>query len=130
MTNLMNALAQAGVLELIEAGTYTTTETGTGVDVSAWEGIGIAVLSSAAGGGTTPTLDVKLQDCDTVGGTYADIPGATFTQVDDTAGGSVEVITFDVSAAMGFVLAVGTIAGGGGQTFDFSVTVLGIPKAA
>ena len=29
----------------------------------------------------TGTLDAKVQECDTVGGTYADITGAAFTQV-------------------------------------------------
>lgn len=130
MSNLMNALAQAGVLRAIVAGTYTSTETGTGVDVSAWDGIAVAVLDSSLGGGTTPTLNVTLEDSDAVGGTYAAIPGAAFVEVDDTAGGSTQVIAFDVGAANGFVRAVGTIAGGGSETFDFSVTLLGIPKAA
>lgn len=130
MSNLMNALVNASVLRLIVAGTYTTTETGTGVDVSALDGMAVAVLDSSLGTDTNPTLNVKLQSCATVGGTYADIPGATFVEVDDTAGGSTQVIAFDVSAAKGFVLAVGTIAGTGSPSFDFSVTLLGIPKAA
>lgn len=130
MSNLMNALAHASVLRLIVAGTYTTTETGTGVDLSALEGIAVAILDSSAGADTDPTLNVKLQDDPAVGGTYADIPGATFVEVDDTVGGSTQIITFDVSAAKGFVRAVGTIGGTGSPTFDFSVTVVGIAKAA
>jgi len=126
----MNALAQASVLRLIVAGTYTTTETGTGVDVSALDGVAAAILDSSLGTDTDPTLNVKLQDCATVGGAYEDIPGATFVEVDDTAGGSTQIISFDVSAAKAFVLAVGTIGGTGSPSFDFSVTLIGMAKAA
>lgn len=126
----MNALAHASILRLIVAGTYTTTETGTGVDVSAFDGVGAAILDSSLGTDTNPTLNVKLQDCDTVGGSYTDIVGATFVEVDDTAGGSTQIISFDLSAAKAFVLAIGTIAGTGTPSFDFSVTLIGIPKAA
>jgi hypothetical protein len=38
-------------------------------------------LDSAAGGGSSPTLDIKLTECATTGGTYTDLSGATFTQV-------------------------------------------------
>lgn len=130
MSNLMNALAQASVLRLIVAGTYTTTETGTGVDVSALDGVAAAILDSSLGTDTDPTLNVKLQDCATVGGSYEDIPGATFVEVDDTAGGSTQIISFDVAAAKAFVLAVGTIGGTGTPSFDFSVTLIGMAKAA
>ena len=126
----MNALAQASVLRLIVAGTYTATETGTGVDVSALDGVAAAILDSSLGTDTDPTLNVKLQDCATVGGAYEDIPGATFVEVDDTAGGSTQIISFDVSAAKAFVLAVGTIGGTGSPSFDFSVTLIGMAKAA
>ena len=126
----MNALAQASVLRLIVAGTYTTTETGTGVDVSALDGVAAAILDSSLGTDTDPTLNVKLQDCATVGGSYEDIPGATFVEVDDTAGGSTQIISFDVAAAKAFVLAVGTIGGTGTPSFDFSVTLIGMAKAA
>lgn len=30
--------------------------------------------------GTSATVDVKIQECDTLGGTYADVAGAAFTQ--------------------------------------------------
>jgi len=129
LPNLMNALAMAGVKRGILPGTYTSTETGTGVDCTAWDGMAVAVLDCAAGTGTTPTLNVKLQSCATVDGTYADISGAVFTEVDDTEGGSTQIIAFPVSAAAAFVRAVGTIAGTT-PSFDFSVTLVGMPKVA
>lgn len=129
MSNLMNALVHAGVLELIVPAAMTETTTGTGVDVSAYEGMAVAVLHSAAGTGTTPTMNVKLRSCATVDGTYVDIAGATFVEVDDTEGGSIQVISFNVSAAMGFVLALATIAGTT-PSFTASAALLGIAKAA
>lgn len=127
--NLMSALSHANGLELIAPSVNTTTATGTGVDVTAYEGVAVAVLDTTDGTGTTPTLDVKLQSCDTVGGTYADITGATFTQVTDGSGsGGVEVIAFVVANAKAFVRAVATIAGSTPE-FTLSVTFLGMKKA-
>lgn len=123
----MNALTLANVLQQIVAGTYTSTETGTGVDVTAAEGMAIAVLNSSDGGGTTPTLDVKLQSCSTVGGAYEDISGATFTQITDSGGG-VQMIAFNIAAVEAFVRALGTITGSS-PTFDFSVTLIYMKKA-
>jgi hypothetical protein len=125
--NLLNALAQGNVLQGIVAGTYTATETGTGVDMSAGEGVAVAILNCSDGTGTSPTLDVKLQSCATVGGTYADISGATFTQVIDSGGG-VQVLPFVVGDAEAFVRAVGTITGTT-PSFDVSVTLLYFKKA-
>lgn len=127
--NLLNALALGTVNVLIESGEYTSTETGTGIDMTNFEGIALAVLnSSAKTAGTDPTLDVKLQHDPAVGGSYADITGATFTQITTVAG--TEAVAFNVSDCDGFVRAVGTIGGTSTPTFDFGVTVYAVPKAA
>lgn len=128
MSNILNALALGTVGVLIESGEYTSTETGTGIDLTDYEGIAVAILnSSAKTAGTDPTLDVKLQSCATVGGTYADITGATFSQVTTTA--VIEGVVFNVSDCKGFVRALGTIGGTSTPTFDFGVTFYGIKKA-
>ena len=129
MTNLLNAIALGSVGVLIESGEYTSTETGTGIDLSAYEGMAVAILnSSAKTAGTDPTLDVKLQSDPAVGGSYADITGATFSQVTTTA--VIEAVIFNVSDCDGFVRAVGTIGGTSTPTFDFGVTFFGVKKAA
>ena len=96
---------------------YTTTQTGTGRDFSAGDGQCHALLIVGTVTGTTPTLDVKIQECATVGGTYTDISGATFTQV--TATGTVPV-GLDFLRTLPFLRVVGTIAGTT-PTFPFSV---------
>lgn len=111
---------------LIKAQTATSTVTGTGQDVTAYVGIGKAVLSAGqATAGTTPTLDVKLQECDTVGGTYTDITGATFTQVTGAGGDVLESVAVDFDKCKKFVRALATIAGTNTPTFAFSVVLDG-----
>jgi len=127
LSNLLNALGHGVPLELLAPAALTETTNGTGVDVSLYEGRAAAIIHSAAGTGTTPTMNVKLQTCSTVDGTYADISGATFTEIDDTAGGAIELISFDVSAAEAYVRAVATIAGTT-PSFTCSCAFVGVLK--
>jgi len=128
--NMQNILGHATVLGLIEANEVTSTVTGTGKDVTQWEGKALAILNSGpASAGTLPTLNVKLQHCATVGGSYVDITGATFTEVTNAAA-LVEGITINVSDLNGFIRAVGTIGGTSTPTFDFSVELVGFKKAS
>jgi len=127
--NILNALALGTVNVLIESGEYTSTETGTGIDMSLYEGMAVVVLnSSAKTAGTDPTLDVKLQSDPAVGGSYADITGATFAQITTVAG--TEAIAINVSNCDAFVRAIGTIGGTSTPTFDFGVTIYGVKKAS
>ena len=66
------------------------------------------VLDSAAGTGTSPTLDVKVQDSadDT---TFADISGLTFAQVINAA--SLQSLGVDTRAVRRYIRGVSTITG-------------------
>ena len=129
MTHLLNALAQAVGLVLAAAARRTSTLTGTGIDVLAYEGVALVVLNASAGTGTTPTLDVKLQHSDD-NSTYADVTGGAFTQVTDVAGSAgVQVKKINVSDLKRYVRAIGTIAGTT-PSFDFGVEFVGIKKAS
>ena len=64
----------------------TSSGNGTGVNIAAYTGVLAATLVSAAGGGTTPTLDVKIQESDD-DSTYSDVAGGAFTQITDAAAG-------------------------------------------
>lgn len=89
----------------------TSTTNGTGVDTMGYNSLA-AVLEVGTVSGTSPTLDVKLQESDTLGGTYTDITGATFTQV--TASNASQKIRLDglgVGGRKRFIRAVATIAG-------------------
>ncbi len=128
----MNVQSWASALtmkELEAADTQSSgANNGTGVDVSTMTGQVVVVLSATNSAGTDPTLDVKLQTSATVGGTYADISGATFTQVTDAAD-STEKITLDIdSIATDFIRCVGTVGGTSTPTFEYSVVLLGYDK--
>ena len=105
----MATQANLDIKILFPALARTATANGTGVDLQGYINAGgrqmKAFLDVGAVSGTTPTLDVKLQDsADNV--TYADIAGATFAQA--TAATS-QAIHFRTNKR--YVRAVATIAG-------------------
>lgn len=101
------------------------TTNGTSVDCKEYGGRGRAVVSAEGGTGTTPTLDVKLQESDD-NSTWSDISGATFTQI--TTSDSTAQIAFDLDSAGRYIRAVATIAGAAGAGFIFCVN-LHLPAA-
>jgi hypothetical protein len=87
--------------------TSTSTVTGTGVDMIHADGRCFAVQHVGTVSGTSPTLDGKIQESDASGSGYADVAGATFTQV--TASTNLQVIAFERTKR--YLRYVGTIAG-------------------
>lgn len=116
------------VVELFPAAAYTNNGNGSAVDVSGFEQVGarefIAFLTCGAASGTSPTLDVKIQESDSSTSGFADISGAAFTQL--TGAGS-EHLRF--VARKRYVRAVRTV-GGTSPSFTFSVTLVGRQRAA
>jgi len=106
---IMQDLVKATPLTLLPALSRSADANGTGVDVSLLEGMAIAILEAANVSGTTPTLDVKLQESDTSGGTYTDIAGAVFTQVTTVAG--IQKIAVEIQQTKKFVRAVFDVGG-------------------
>ena len=104
--------------------TVTSTSTGSGVDISAFKGrMAIMLDSGAASAGTSPTLDVKIQES-ADDSTYSDISGATFTQVTDAAA-SFQQIAIDADDAEQYIRVVATVGGTSTPTFTYSVTGYG-----
>lgn len=99
-------------------------ENGTGVDLQQYVGDYTVILSSSAGGGTTPTLDIKMQDSDD-NSTFADISGAAFTQVTATA--STQTVILNANAVKRYVRAVSTITGTS-PTFDMALVGVGVKQ--
>ena len=117
MIDLQNELTELS----LAAGRYTTTVNGTGIDLQGYQGKVKAMLNFGAGGGTTPTLDVKIQDS-ADNSTFADVSGLTFTQVVDAA--SLQSMAIDTRSVRRYVRVVLTISGSS-PTFDGSVTTVG-----
>lgn len=97
----------------------TSTQTGTGVDRQGFLSA-LLVLEVGTVSGTSPTLDVKLQDS-ADDSTYADVSGETLAQV--TATGASKSKSVDMTSLRRYVRAVGTIAGTT-PSFDFGVELV------
>lgn len=125
MAILRQALDKLEAINFHATAARTATGNATGVDLQQYDGDVVLVLDSAAGTGSSPTLDVKVQSSDTLGGTYADITGAAFTQVTGTASQQKLVISKD--EARRFVRVVYTV-GGSTPSFTFSVNGVAAKK--
>jgi hypothetical protein len=115
------------VEEILPGVRVTATGNGTGVDVKDYVGKAKVVLISSAGGGSTPTLDVKLQDSPD-NSAWTDISGAAFTQVTDAAD-STEAISLDLNNANRYIRAVKTVAGSS-PTFDCGLVMVGVKQVS
>ena len=95
----------------LAAGAQTATFNSSGFDTLGYDGQFQVIHSVGTVSGTTPTLNGKLQHSIDNGSTdpYADITGATFTQV--TASNSTQTLNLDRNATKRYVRYVGTIAG-------------------
>lgn len=103
----------------------TSTVTGSAVDVSKNAGSLVILQEVGTVSGTTPTLDGKIQDSDDGSTGWADVTGATFTQV--TASDSYQKLVLDARQVKKFVRYVGTIAGTT-PSFTMGVCVLARPN--
>jgi hypothetical protein len=113
-------------LNLAPALRRTSTLTGAVVDLQAYDGPIKIILSSSAGTGDH-TLDVKIQECATTGGSYADVsPALAFAQV-TTAAKFLELNTHTRNLKQ-FIKVIGTIGGTNSPIFDFSVVALAEKK--
>jgi len=103
------------------AGTYTADANGAGADLQGYQGVLKIVLDSGAGGGTTPTLDVKIQDsADNI--SFTDIIGKTFVQVGADA--SLQSLGIDTRGVKRYIRAALTITGTS-PTFGLAVVAAG-----
>lgn len=105
----------------------TSTGNGSAIDLLDYDGDVVIILdSAAAGAGTNPTLDIKVQSSATSNGTYADVSGAAFTQVTDAASRQKLVVNRDETAR--YIRIVYTIGGTNAPSFTFSVNAVGVKK--
>ena len=117
-----------GKLNLI-AGHPTAARTATGqtsgIDLRDYDGSVVFLLDSAAGAGTSPTLDVTIEES-ADNSSFSALSGAAFTQVTGTA--SAQKLSIDKDNAKRYVRIKYTIGGSSGQSFTFSVNALGLKK--
>ena len=109
----------------VATGAKTSTATSAAIDLLEYDGDILLILDSAAGTGSSPTLDIKLTECATSGGSYTDLSGATFTQV--TGSASLQTLVINKDSAERYIKIVQTI-GGSTPSFTFSVNCVGVKK--
>jgi len=111
---------------LLACDARTASANGTGFDLegsNGAEGEAIVILASdAASAGSSPTLDVKLQESAN-NSDWSDISGATFTQVTDAAQ-ALEKISINTNDVKRYLRAVGTIGGTSSPAFTYSVALV------
>lgn len=133
MSNTLMTFAKALVVQLAACLSRTSSSSGTGQDLSAYDGMCVAVLEAgAATAGTNPTLNVTLEECDTVGGTYTAVPAtayaeaAEFSQVTTTA--VTQIRRFNRGDRKAFIRATWVLGGTSTPTFPFGVAFIGQKK--
>ena len=114
-------------LSVLAPADRTSTANGTGVDVKDYNGIGHLILTSAAGTGSNPTLDVHVEDS-ADNSSFADVAGMAFTQVTNAAA-SLQSMAVNMDAVRRYVRAVVTI-GGSSPHFICACVLVANPESA
>jgi len=134
MGNVTRDMASGTSLTTLQAiGTVTSTQTSAALDVKAMVGFVAVNLDSSIGTGTNPTLDIKIQESTTSGGSYTDVLDADgnvvqFTQVTDSAA-SQQVIALNADGSKGFLKAVQTLTGTT-PSFTYVVNISSRPQVS
>ncbi len=118
LSDITSNLTQTAVVAIAAK---TSTVTSSAVNLTTYKGGVIVEQLVGVVSGTTPTLNGKIQTSADGSTGWADISGATFTEV--TATDSFQKIGFDVRDTLGYVRFVGTIAGTT-PSFTMGVTLL------
>jgi len=124
MAIFQQTLEKLQLLSFHPTAARTSTGTGTGVDLNDYDGDVVFVLDTAAGTGTTPTLDVTVE-ASPDNTTFTAISGAAFTQVTTIASRQKLVINHDDVARY---VRIRYTVGGSTPSFTFSVNALGLKK--
>ena len=125
MAIIQQNLEKLDITAAVASASVTATATSSAIDLKEFDGDVLLVLNCAAGTGSSPTLDIKVQDSDETGGTYADLSGATFTQVTDAA--SVQTLEVNKDECKRFIKIVQTV-GGSSPVFVYGISLVALKK--
>jgi hypothetical protein len=109
-------------VEIKKAARVTTTTSQTGIDISKYIGTIKLPYSVTAVSGTTPTLAAKIQESDTVGGTYTDVTGGGYTGLTDADG--FETLHLETRKLKSFIRLTETL-GGSSPVYDSGLVLVG-----
>jgi len=118
-------LEKLDITAAVASASVTATATSSAIDLKEFDGDVILVLNCAAGTGSSPTLDIKVQDSDETGGTYGDLSGAAFTQV--TTSASLQTLEVNKDECKRFIKIVQTV-GGSSPVFVYGISLIAAKK--
>lgn len=84
--NITNLGDQLQGLDLVPIASINATGLSSAIDLQDYEGEILVAVDVGAVSGTTPTLDFKLQEASTSGGSYTDVTSGGGTQVTTVSG--------------------------------------------
>ena len=125
MAIIQQNLEKLEISAAVASASVSATATSSAIDLKDFDGDVLLVLNCAAGTGSSPTLDVKVQDSDETGGTYGDLSGATFTQV--TTSASLQTLEVNKDECKRFIKLVQTV-GGSSPVFVYGISLIGAKK--
>ena len=125
MAIIQQNLEKLDITAAVASASVTATATSSAIDLKEFDGDVLLVLNCAAGTGSSPTLDIKVQDSDETGGTYGDLSGAAFTQVTDSA--SLQTLEVNKDECKRFIKLVQTV-GGSSPVFVYGISLIGAKK--
>ena len=125
MAIIQQNLEKLDITAAVASASVTATATSSAIDLKEFDGDVLLVLNCAAGTGSSPTLDIKVQDSDETGGTYGDLSGAAFTQVTDAA--SLQTLEVNKDECKRFIKIVQTV-GGSSPVFVYGISLIGAKK--
>jgi hypothetical protein len=126
MGKINDVAGETSITRVVDPAAVTTTAAlGQVIDLQGFQGRIKLALAIGAVTGTTPTLDIKVQDCDTSGGTYADVsPATAFAQKVTASANTVDSLAVDTRAVRRYVKLYAT-AGGTTPSFTLGITAIG-----
>ena len=124
MAIIQQALDKIALIAGHPTAARTATGQTSGIDLKDYDGDVVFLLDSAAGTGTSPTLDVTIEDS-ADDSSFAAITDAAFTQVTGTA--SAQKLVVNKDSARRYVRVKYTL-GGTTPSFTFSVNAVGVTK--
>jgi len=124
MAIIQQALDKIALIAGHPTAARTATGQTSGIDLKDYDGDVVFLLDSAAGTGTSPTLDVTIEDS-ADDSSFAAVTDAAFTQVTGTA--SAQKLVVNKDSARRYVRVKYTV-GGTTPSFTFSVNAIGVTK--
>ena len=125
MAIIQQNLEKLDVTAAVASASVTATATSSAIDLKEFDGDVLLILNSAAGTGSSPTLNIKVQDSDTSGGTYGDLSGAAFTEV--TTSASLQTLEVNKDECNRFIKIVQTV-GGSSPVFVYGISLVAAKK--